>query len=596
MRKIWIVNIVVSMSMLICGCGKVENPSRSQISETATPAPFVVHVSSSESAVPQETIEPEAVEIDWDAVLSLTAEHLPDWEALKDALPQPVTILESFTGDLGLDGKEDTVIVYEYPENIGEELKYRTLAVFTKDEGYECLAFHEKMILDSEAGGTFGDPYRYTRIEDNGELHINFYGGSAWRWGYDLWFELTGGELVMNRLVDSYSYSLSGDLVSLTHNFREQSTTCEATWYLEESNVAVLYEYHWPENISMPRFSDIRGEGDWGQYEVPEMDVPLQVFDIFYANEDNRSRFTDFSAEAILDKVKEENYPEMEKVMYDTDVIYLEEISAFVGYQMPGYYYENDEGLQLYYRTASYDADLGWEHEIGVSGDGMHDYILYRDIDKTSAGAQLDLLAKAEGLEGMWSYIEENNGGFAVTDLDRNGRLEIVFSTNMGTGRYSYNSFYEVNEEYDGVEECFYAEGTRYASEADILWHTEVECYYDVESNTRYYIFDDYLREGLHHAYVNRSAMYMEEGEVKSLPLAFKESSWNKEREDWDKICTSGDGEKLITEEDYDNAAVCYFEGMPCEIVRISWKKGFSDKSIVYEMLSESLAESSFVW
>ncbi|MBQ8823459.1 MAG: hypothetical protein IJZ82_12520 [Lachnospiraceae bacterium] len=380
MRKIWIIFLLLPVLFGGCGSSDPGLQMESQV-ETATPEPFVVHVSPLESEMPEPSREPESVEIDWQEVLSVTAEHLPDIASLNEAMPQAVTILETFTGDLGQDGKEDIVIVYEYPEDAEEVLKYRTLAVFTKEEDYQCLAFHEKLILDSAAGGTLGDPYQYTRIEENGELHIHFYGGSAWRWGYDLWFELTEGELVMNRLVDSYSYSLSGECVSLTHHFREQCTTCEASWYSEDNNVAVLYEYYWPEEISAPRFLDIPGNGDWGQYEVPEMDVPLPIFDTFYANEENRSRFTDFSAEEILDKVKEENYPEMEKVMYDTDVIYLEEVSAFVGFQMPGYYYENEEGVRLYYRTASYDAELGWTHEIGISGkdEFLYDQIFYRE-------------------------------------------------------------------------------------------------------------------------------------------------------------------------------------------------------------------------
>lgn len=381
MKKIWIVSIVVCMCMLICGCGNEENSSQPQISQTATQEPFVVHVLASESAESQEAVGSVSAGVDWDAVLSLVVEHLPDLETVKKALPPSVTILETFTGDLGLDGQEDIVIVFEYPDDAEEVLKYRTLAVFTKEEDYRCLAFHEKLILDSGAGGSIGDPYQYTCIEENGELHIHFYGGSAWRWSYDLWFDLSEGELVMSRLVDSCSYSLSGEIVSLTHHFGEQSTTCEASWYSEDDNVAVLYKYYWPEDISAPRFLDIPGNGDWGQYEVSKPVVPLPVFDTFYANEDNRSRFTDFSAEEILDKVKEEHYPEMQKVMYDTGVFYLEEISAFMGYQMPGYYYENEEGVQLYYRTASYDAELGWEHEIGICGqdDFLYDYIFYRE-------------------------------------------------------------------------------------------------------------------------------------------------------------------------------------------------------------------------
>ena len=43
---------------------------------------------------------------------------------------------------------------------------------------------------------------------------------------------------------------------------------------------------------------------------------------------------------------------------------------------------------------------------------------------------------------------------FTVTDLDHNGRLEIISSVCMGTGYFSTNEIWEVNEKYDGLVLC----------------------------------------------------------------------------------------------------------------------------------------------
>lgn len=366
---------VLSLSLLIItlsGCGGTVESSVQERTES-TAEPHVVHISSAaieETSMPQ----PAPTVMDWDEVLTLTAEYLPDVDAVNSVLPEPVTVLDYDLGDIDYNGKEDMVIVYEYPETVGEQLSYRTLAVFTHGDGYECIAFHDSIILDSESGGTFGDPFQYARIEDNGELHIKFYGGSSWRWGYDLWFELVDGELLLHRFVDEYSYSLTGDYVALNHNFLEQRTTCDAYWYTECENYGLLYEYPWPEELGVLKFTEIT---DPMGVEVPELDVPLPVFDTFYANEDNRSRFTDFSAEEVLDKVKEERYPDMEKVMYDTDVIYPEDISAFLGYEMSGYYYESADGTQLSYWTAVFDEEKGWQHEIRIRGEDVFHIFLY---------------------------------------------------------------------------------------------------------------------------------------------------------------------------------------------------------------------------
>ena len=229
-------------------------------------------------------------------------------------------------------------------------------------------------------GSYISIPFQGIDIADNGELHISFYGGSSWRWGFDLWFELVDGEVLLHRLVDLYAYIYSGDTVLVNYDFREQSTTCEAYWYEEMENQAVLFEYLWPEEIAMPTFTENTGQYYyWGDAAIPDMGMPLPIVDTFFANEENRGMYKEFSTEEILDAVKEANYPDMEKVMYDTDVVDLEAVSAFLGYEMPEYYYESTDGTQLYYFTAGYDPDKGWEHEICVNGTDVYDIILYTE-------------------------------------------------------------------------------------------------------------------------------------------------------------------------------------------------------------------------
>ena len=55
----------------------------------------------------------------------------------------------------------------------------------------------------------------------------------------------------------------------------------------------------------------------------------------------------------------------------------------------------------------------------------------------------------------MWNLYTEDNTynpyGYAITDLDQNGRLEIIASSCQGTGLYTYSNYYEVNERLDGL-------------------------------------------------------------------------------------------------------------------------------------------------
>ena len=62
---------------------------------------------------------------------------------------------------------------------------------------------------------------------------------------------------------------------------------------------------------------------------------------------------------------------------------------------------------------------------------------------------QINLIAdnadnwKQDVPSGVW--------GYSVTDLDQNGRLEIIAASVQGTGFYTYLDIYEVNEEGTGL-------------------------------------------------------------------------------------------------------------------------------------------------
>lgn len=56
------------------------------------------------------------------------------------------------------------------------------------------------------------------------------------------------------------------------------------------------------------------------------------------------------------------------------------------------------------------------------------------------------------------NYVEIYQGVFcAVTDLNHNGRLEVIISSCMGSGAFSCTRFYEVSEDYSSLEELKYA-------------------------------------------------------------------------------------------------------------------------------------------
>lgn len=127
-------------------------------------------------------------------------------------------------------------------------------------------------------------------------------------------------------------------------------------------------------------------------------------------------------------------------------------------------------------------------------------------------GVQLGVIA--ENIE-LWRVEYEDIIGqvsYAVTDLDRNGRFEVVVSDMGGTGSYSYSRFYEVNEQHDGLAECEtdFIEGS---SQPDIIvGNTDV--YYDAAKNIFYYIEKDFIKLSATEYNTYISAICLDDGKL----------------------------------------------------------------------------------
>ncbi len=107
---------------------------------------------------------------------------------------------------------------------------------------------------------------------------------------------------------------------------------------------------------------------------------------------------------------------------------------------------------------------------------------------------------------------------YAVTDLDGNGRLEVIASNMGGTGAFTYSHFYEVNEQFDGLVECEtkFVEGD---SQPDII-ETTVDVYYDQITGKVYYIEHDLIKMTPGEYHIIQSALSLNGGKVEVNVLA----------------------------------------------------------------------------
>lgn len=175
---------------------------------------------------------------------------------------------------------------------------------------------------------------------------------------------------------------------------------------------------------------------------------------------------------------------------------------------------------------------------------------------------------------------------YAVTDLNFDGRLELIVANCGGTGYYTYSRFYEVNERFDGLSECEtgYREGD---SQPDII-----EDYLSVFCNgdgVFHYIVNDYLKVSMAETYLITSAMTLQNGKITNQPLRRLETSFSDGTENI--AYTDGMGNK-ISETEYLNAIENAFEGLTPDTISFGWQDAAELEGLSHEELIKKLEES----
>lgn len=202
----------------------------------------------------------------------------------------------------------------------------------------------------------------------------------------------------------------------------------------------------------------------------------------------------------------------------------------------------------------SMTAELNTQEEIEEEED-----MVYRQLSLIAQNRQLWL----EDYESL-GYIVH----YAVTDLDQNGRYEIIISGMGGTGLYTTSRIFEVNESLDGITECItdFLEG----SEPDLV--EEVWERYLDENFLPHYVVEDITRNGMYGAFLATMELVMEEGKISTNYLAGKETiAGENQEDDYTLIFTDSVG-NVISEEEYNNIVADYFAGYEREEKKIGWQ------------------------
>lgn len=190
------------------------------------------------------------------------------------------------------------------------------------------------------------------------------------------------------------------------------------------------------------------------------------------------------------------------------------------------------------------------------------------DSNESSIQKQIEVIADhskvwaADAIYGEFYY-------YTVTDLNQNGRLELIFSNIGGSGYYSYSTYYEVNETLDGLK-TYERNAPEGDSQADIADADSIPGYYDSKTGIMYYVFDDSTPNGLSELYENKRAISLENGKTIEMSLAFHTKFTNDEK----TTHTYRDAKQnTITETEYNNIADYVFVDLEKKDVTFQWNE-----------------------
>lgn len=191
-----------------------------------------------------------------------------------------------------------------------------------------------------------------------------------------------------------------------------------------------------------------------------------------------------------------------------------------------------------------------------------------RDSNTITYGSQLQLIADNTAVWMGDTELIAEPFFYAVTDLDQNGRLEIIQSSCQGTGLYTYTKLWEVGTDETALAPCQFsmAEGD---SQPDIITNPDM-VYFDEARDCYFYIFRDDIRNGAAEHYQNRVAFSLQDGVVTTTLLGQCHSIYASPDSDAVTTYTDTDG-NIIDEEAYSMAADKTFSGLTAMEATIGW-------------------------
>lgn len=172
----------------------------------------------------------------------------------------------------------------------------------------------------------------------------------------------------------------------------------------------------------------------------------------------------------------------------------------------------------------------------------------------------------------VWEFRDpyESPWFYTFTDLDLNGRLEVIAASTQGSGVFTYVNFYEVRADGSGIDNLYHA---NVEIEGPDDWPEIVldrlPCYYDTAAGRYYYPCEGVTHDGYAHQYYSWQALCLKDGVADWELIASKNVDWDENGSDTTE-CRDAQG-NVISPQDYDSAVERRFAGLQKMELTLNW-------------------------
>ena len=173
-----------------------------------------------------------------------------------------------------------------------------------------------------------------------------------------------------------------------------------------------------------------------------------------------------------------------------------------------------------------------------------------------------------ERFRGLWEPDLSYETWFsAITDLDHNGRLEVLTASLQGSGLFTWVNCYEVNETFTNLNHC--PDDTQEGQAWPDIIKDSITSYRDPATGRYTYVCEDYLRDGAAHYWTGLMSFCLTDSHIEVRQIASMDEVYTDQNNSTRRYFDEHNAE--ITESAYLGAEQRVFAGQEKGTLSLSW-------------------------